>query len=152
MEILDIQKKSNIEQDPKLLGKYMKFERLLYEIKQKNIPSIIVDSINQIINDINSYIGSNKGLSKKLNKAQSKILNLIEKELKLVTINHYRNLWMALGIAMYGIPLGVLYGIIFENMAFIGIGLPIGLVVGMAIGMTMDKKARKNGNQLNIEI
>ena len=36
--------------------------------------------------------------------------------------------------------LGVAYGSITGNMAFIGIGLPIGMALGIAVGTGMDKK------------
>ena len=37
-------------------------------------------------------------------------------------------------------------------MGFIGIGLPIGMAIGLGIGMSLDNKAAKSGNQLEIEI
>lgn len=52
----------------------------------------------------------------------------------------------------FGIPLGVAYGSITGNMAFIGIGLPIGMALGIAVGTGMDKKAMKEGRQLDIKV
>ncbi len=81
---------------------------------------------------------------------------MIEKELKLVTKNHYRNTWLALGMAAFGIPLGVAFGTSLGNIAFIGIGLPNGLpnglAVGIAVGTGMDKKAFEEGKQMDLEI
>jgi hypothetical protein len=37
-------------------------------------------------------------------------------------------------------------------MAFLGVGLPIGMAMGMAIGTDMDKKAFKEGRQIDLEI
>ena len=87
-----------------------------------------------------------------LRKSQIDILRLLKEKLKLAPINYYRNIWLALGMTAYGIPLGVAYGSITGNMAFLAIGLPIGMVLGIAIGVGMDKKALKEGRQLDIEI
>lgn len=53
-----------------------------------------------------------------------RILKLIEKELKLVPKNSYRNRWMAIGMSAFGVP----------------------------IGAGMDKKAFEEGRQLDMEI
>jgi hypothetical protein len=55
---------------------------------------------------------------------------------------------MAIGMAVFGIPLGVVFGMSPGNMAFIGIGLPIGL----GVGSEKDKKAFREDRQLDIEI
>ena len=109
MNIKELYNRPNIEQDKKLKNKYVFFNKLINELKKKEIPSAIVTSVNQDIEGINSFSGSNKDLLKQLRKAESSILKLIEQELKLVTINHYRNRLMALGIA-FGVSLGVAFG------------------------------------------
>ncbi len=152
MEIKKINKRPNIEQHKKLANKYACFEKLINELKKREVPPEIVNSINQEIEKVNSFSGSDKDLLKLLRKAQSGILKLIEKELKLVTKNHYRNMWMSVGTAAFGIPFGVVFGAILGNMAFIGIGIPIGMAIGIAVGTGMDKKAFENGNQLDLEI
>ncbi|MCB0383501.1 MAG: hypothetical protein KDD05_09465 [Psychroserpens sp.] len=108
--------------------------------------------INENIDKVNSVPESDKALRKVLKYAQSNIIKLIEKEHKLVTINHYRNTWLAVGMAVFGIPLGVALGVSLGNMALLGIGLPIGMVIGLAVGTAMDKKALEEGRQINLEI
>jgi hypothetical protein len=81
-----------------------------------------------------------------------RLIKLIEKEVKLVPKNYYRNLWLTLGMAGFGIPIGVAFGASLGNMAFIGVGLPIGLAFGIALGTGMDKKALAEGRQLDLEI
>ena len=152
MEIKDIDKKTDIEKGKKLMSRFNDLEKLINELKKREVPSEIVNSVNQDIEDINSFVGSNKDLLKQLRKAQSKIIKLIEKELKIVTKNHYRNVWLAVGMAAFGIPFGVVFGVSLGNMAFLGIGIPIGMVLGIAIGTAMDKKAFEEGRQLNLEI
>ncbi|MAM30687.1 MAG: hypothetical protein CMC13_16865 [Flavobacteriaceae bacterium] len=88
---------------------------------------------------------------KQLLKSRTKILRILEKELKLVPKNYYRNLWLALGMSVFGIPMGAAFGVALDSMAFLGIGLPIGMVIGMAVGSEMDKKAAKENRQLNID-
>ena len=118
--------------------------------QNKQIPSEIAISVNQDIEGINSFSGSNKDLFKQLRKSQSNILKLIENELKLVPKNLYRSRWLAIGMSAFGIPFGVAFGVSFDNMAYLGIGIPIGMIVGMVIGAGMDKKAFEEGRQLDM--
>jgi hypothetical protein len=93
-----------------------------------------------------------KDLSRQVKKSQTGILQMIEKEMKLVPKNRYRNMWLALGMASFGVPLGVVFGLSLGNMAFLGIGLPIGMGIGIAVGTALDKKAADSGNQLDLYI
>ena len=152
MEIKEIKKRPGINQDKKLANRYANFGILINELSKKEIPNEIVNSINQEIEEINSFSGSKRDLLKRLRKSRMSILKLIEKELKLVPKNLYRNRWLAIGMSAFGIPFGVAFGVSLDNMAFLGIGIPIGMVVGMAIGAGMDKKAFEEGRQLDLEI
>ena len=146
MEIKELNKRPSIAQNKKLISAYTQFDKLLAELKRKELPDEIVISINNGIDQINSVSESEKELRKQIRKTQSSILKLIEKELKMVTKNHYRNIWLAIGMAVFGIPLGVAFGTILGNMGLLGIGLPI----GMAVGSGMDKKAFKDGRQIDL--
>ncbi len=152
MKIIELNKRPNNKQGTRFHRKYFQFEKLLNELKNKELTNEIISSINNDIEQINSITNSEKELGRQVRRAQSKILKLIEKELKLVTKNHYRNTWLAVGMSAFGIPLGVAFGATLGNMAFIGIGLPIGMAIGIAVGTTMDKKAIDNGMQLDLEI
>ncbi|MFK5855450.1 MAG: hypothetical protein QM503_04915 [Bacteroidota bacterium] len=118
MGFKELNTRPNIEQNKKLTNKYVYFGKLIDELKKREMPSEIVKSVNQDIEDINSFSGSNKDLQKQIRKSQSKILKLIEKELKLVPKNLYRSRWMALGMSAFGIPFGVAFGVSLDNMAF----------------------------------
>ncbi len=83
-------------------------------------------------------------------KKQNKILRLLEKEYKLVVKNYYQNLWLIVGMTSIGLPMGLAFGLGFDNMGLLASGLPIGMAIGLAIGVTMDKKASKEGRQLNL--
>ncbi len=152
MEITELHKRPTIENNARLYRKYLQFEKLLNELKMKELTTEIVRSINEDIKQLNAITNSEKELGKQLRKRQTRILRIIEKELKLVTKNHYRNTWLAIGMSAFGIPLGVAFGASFGNMAFIGIGLPIGMTIGIAVGTAMDKKASESGKQLELEI
>lgn len=112
----------------------------------------INELLNKEIEIINGVTDSEKKLRKQIRNSQTKILRLLEKQLKLVSVNYYRNTWLVVGMAAFGIPLGAAYGSITGNMAFIGIGLPIGMALGIAVGTGMDKKAMKEGRQLDIKV
>jgi hypothetical protein len=151
-EIKELHKKSEFELDKKSEKKYLVFSKLLKELRKKELPEDIIDPINMQIESINSFYGTTKELVKLMKKGQYAILKLLEKELKIVPKNYYRNLWMVLGMSAFGIPLGVAYGSLIGNMGMLGVGLPIGMVVGMAMGSAMDKKAKDSGKQLDLVV
>lgn len=152
MEIKGLEKKPEIEKNQKLISAYSQFETLLTELRKKSLPDDMVSSINRGVDRINAISVSEKELRKQIKITQSSILKLLEKSLKLVTKNHYRNTWLALGMVLFGIPLGMAFGIIMDNIGLLGIGLPIGMVIGMVVGAGMDKKANEERRQLDIEI
>lgn len=89
-------------------------------------------------------------LRKKINKVYFKIVNLVVQKVKLVPKQYYQNLWLAVGMSAFGIPIGVAFSVALDNFAFIGLGLPIGLSMGIAVGVGLDKKAEKEGRQLDV--
>jgi len=149
MEIHELNKRPNIEQNIKLNRQFIQFEKLIFELKTKEIPDEIVIFINNNIEEINS--NSEKELKKQIKKTQTKILKLIEKELNLVTKNHYRNTWFILGMAM-GVAIGSAIGSSSGNTSLLAVGIPIGFTIGIAIGTSKDKEAKDNGLQLDVEI
>lgn len=150
MEIKKLNPIQETDQNKKLVKAHTQFGKLLNELEKKELTDQIAHSVNSEIDELNST--SNDNFRKKLRKSQTKILRLVEKELKIVPKNYYRNLWMGLGMAAFGVPLGVAFGASMGNMAFLGIGLPIGLAIGTAVGMSMDKKAMEEKRQLDIEV
>ncbi|NJB35802.1 MFS transporter [Croceivirga sp. JEA036] len=152
MKIKELKKRPSIDQNKNLTNTYSQFDKLLIELKKRELPEEIVKFVNDGIEQINAVSESNKELRIQIKKSQSSILKLIEKKLKLVTKNHYKNTWLALGMFAFGIPLGVAFGTILGSMAFLAAGLPIGLAMGIAVGQGMDKKAFEEGRQLKLEI
>lgn len=152
MEIKALNKIPGIDQNEKLLNAFNQLDKVLIELKKKEVPDKIKITINNTIDELNSFKGSEKELKKQIRKAQSVIIKLIEKKLKIVPKNHYRNIWLVVGMSAFGIPIGLALGASQGNNGMLGIGLPIGMVIGIAVGTSMDKKALKEGRQLDLEL
>lgn len=152
MKIKELNQKPAIDVSAKLQDAYMQFESLLVELRTKELPEWLVISINKDIEELNANAGSEKELRKIVKRKQKRMIESLERDLKLVPKNYYRNLWVAVGMAAFGLPIGVAFGAAFGNMAFLGIGLPIGLAIGAAVGARMDKKAFEEGRQLDLEV
>jgi hypothetical protein len=151
MDIKELNKRPDIAQNKKLHRAFLQFEKLIYELRKRELPGEIVSTVNTYIDAVNSISNSEKEFRKQLKKSRSGILKLIEKELKLVTKHHYRNIGLGVGMAL-GVAFGSVFGSSTNNTSLIGVGIPIGMAIGIAIGTTMDKKAKENGKQLDLEI
>lgn len=143
---LNIQK--NGLQNKRLIKEINTLSNLLIALEEKEIPDAIYASINDQIQALNLLSETEKKLRNEVHKTSANILKTLEKELKYVAINHYKNLWMALGMSIFGLPFGLVFSVALDNYGFIGIGLPIGMAIGMSYGITLDKKAQKDGLQL----
>ncbi|MGM0579802.1 MAG: hypothetical protein ACQETL_03930 [Bacteroidota bacterium] len=138
-------------QKSRLQKRILKFQKLIKALSEKEISESILQSINAEIDKANQA-QSESALAQQLQKSYRNILKIVEKELNLVAKDHYRNMWMALGMTAFGIPFGVVFGAALNNYAYIGIGIPIGFGFGIAIGSKKDKEAQEEGRQLNIEV
>ena len=152
MNILSLELSTDINSNSNLKERVEHFENLLNELRKKALPDALIQSINKVVEEINAASTQEKALKNFLRKKQSVIIRMVEKEVKFVPKFYYRNLWMALGMSAFGIPLGVVFSMSLKNMAFIGIGLPIGMAIGIAVGTAMDKKAFAEGRQLDVVI
>lgn len=151
MEIKTLITPTNVSENNKLHQIHLQFNRLLVELRKEKLTDEIVVAINSEIDNLNNTSDTEKALFIQIKKSQTKTLKLIEKELNLVTINHNRNLWLAIGIAAFGMPLGIVFGTTLGNMGFIALGIPIGMVLGLAVGTHLDKKAVEEGRQIDFE-
>lgn len=152
MDIKELKNRPDLSDHEKLNTSFTQFNKLLMELRDRKLSPETVKSINSEIDRVNSVTESDKELSKQIKVAQSHIIKLIEKKHNLVTKNHYRNTWLAVGMAAFGIPLGVIFGISLGSMAYLGLGLPIGIAIGIAVGTEMDKKALEEGRQIDLEL
>jgi len=153
MEIYELKEKDGNNENVKLSRIYLQLKELLEELKSKELPQNVVESINHAIEELNSTVYTGNRLLKLLKKNQTKIIGLLEREVKIVPKGHYRNQWLILGMSIFGIPLGIVLGLsVFGDISLFPIGFPIGIVIGIAIGSNMDKKAQKEGRQLTAEM
>jgi len=150
MNIIELKERESISESIKTSRAYFKFKKLLKELMKKELPSIIVESVNHDIEELNSTSLTDKKLRKLVDQKQTKILILLKKELKIVPKKYYQNQWIALGMSVFGLPIGVVFGLSMGNLALLGIGLPIGMAIGICLGMGMDKKAFAEGRQLDL--
>lgn len=152
MEIIKPDLKPELLTDTKTKALYDQLQQLLNELEKKKISAETVEKINRETAIINSTALRDKDLHKVLKQKQNDIIKLLEKEHKIVPKNYYRNLWMAVGMGAFGLPIGVAFGLLMHNIALLSIGLPIGLGIGVVVGSSLDKKAEAEGRQLNVEI
>ncbi|MEO7978023.1 hypothetical protein [Flavobacterium sp.] len=131
---------------------YIQFGEFLNQLRKKSLPQNIIGSVNQDIEELNATSFTADDFRKLIKQKQAKIIKLLEKELKIVPKNYYRNIWLALGMSAFGLPIGVAFGVSIGNMGLLGVGLPIGMAIGTLVGSRIDKKAFEEGRQLNIEI
>lgn len=142
--------RSEIESDSKTEKVFSQFESLLKALRKRELPEEAIEGINKEVEKVNA--APLEKLKNTIRKSQTRILRVVEKEAKVVPVNYYRNLWLALGMSVFGMPLGVVLGTTLGSMAYLAVGLPIGLSMGIAIGTNMDKKAKEEGRQLEFEL
>ena len=152
MAIAELNRQEKNGFDPKLSKKLENFEKLLKKIVKQYIPPETEAHINAKIIALNTFQGNPRQVSRELYKSQSAISQKLEKDCKLVSKNYCRNQWMILGMSGFGLPMGVIIGLMIDNIGLLAIGLPIGMAMGLALGTVMDKKALIKGLQLDVSL
>src|SRR5689334_21669282 len=114
MKLSRVMKSPGYDYDEELEIEYRQLTKIVNELAAKKLPVHITLQINDELARINYFTGSKKDLLKVMRRSQLKILRLLERKLRLVPKNHYRNTWSFIGISFFGIPL-VLAGLIAEN-------------------------------------
>lgn len=152
MQITNLEPRSSLENHARLYRQFQQLQRLLDELRRRELTDPVVLLINSEIEKVNSLPDSGTAWRRQIKRAQTNILRVVEKRMTLVPRHHYRNTWLAIGMAAFGIPLGVAFSSSIDNLSFIGVGLPVGMAIGIAIGTGLDKKARQQGRQLDFEV
>lgn len=119
---------------------------LLLAIEEKKVE---FSELNEEITRLELLL-SNETKANQLRTLYSDITRKMQKNYGYVTPRYYTSQWMVLGMTVFGVPFGLMFGMALDNMAFFGIGLPIGMPIGMAIGAGKDKQAEAEGKVLNI--
>lgn len=152
MKILKPELKPELLTNPKINSLYYQLRTLLDRLEEKKISVQTAESINHQVESINSAFVKDWALRKLLKEKQTVIVKLLEKEHKIVPKNYYRNIWLPTGMSVFGIPIGIAFGLSLGNIGLLGIGLPIGMAIGIAVGTFLDKKAQAEDRQLDVEI
>ncbi len=150
MKIIDLNQLPDNVEGKKITKRHASLQTLLLELRNKELPSEIINEINAKIRGVNDDTSDVKSMIKEYRRVHKEVLTLLLKELKWVPKHYYQTIWMSLGMA-FGVPLGVVFGSVISNMGMLGIGIPIGMALGMALGASMDKKAYDEGRQLNVD-
>lgn len=137
--------------EPKLTKKFTSLSNLIFAAGKHDLPDSFVIYLNNEIDKISQFPGNTTETIKKLGEVQADFLKKLEKEHQLVPKNYYRNLWIPLGMGAFGVPIGVVFGLLMDNLSLLSVGFPIGIGFGVALGVSLDQKALKNGKQLDFE-
>ena len=132
----------------KVAKKWSNLQSLWNAVSKREISKEALEAINQDISAFNAMEGSEAQMRKKIFKLQQAILSRLLKFDKIVPEHYYQNLWMGIGLASFGVPIGIAIGSALDNMGFMGVGIGMGLPLGLAVGAGMDKKAAKEGRQI----
>lgn len=132
--------------------KYYQLKKILSELENRMLPNPVAAIINDNVDALNLAIEKRMPLKKPLNTSINLIIKTLEKECNIVTRNHYRNQWLALGMTVFGVPIGVAYGLMIDNMAMLGVGIGAGMAIGLGYGSSLDKKAAREKRQLDVEV
>lgn len=122
---------------------YEKLQRLTQSLKSHRLPEDVIVEINEKMEQLSAATGTRKELLFLLQKTEKSILDLVRKRSGLIPENYYTYLWMPVGMAGFGLPLGAFVFALTDNPAFIGIGLPLGIGMGGLLGAMLDNKAKK---------
>ena len=152
MEIITIMDRENATGKERNSKLWMQFLQLIEILRNKNLPEEMISIVNDQIQELNEYPCGTVDFYKLVKQKQTFILKRLEKDLKMVPKNYYMYLWLAIGIGGFGLPIGVALGSSLGNMGFLGLGLPFGVAIGIALGSHLDKKAKADGKQLDLEI
>jgi len=150
--LLTLKERPAVPAENILSKRYTQLDAVLKQLQKKTLPSTVIEGINRYIEELNTSSEKDRKFNKLVKKKQTELLRFVEKEAKIVPRNYYRNMWLAIGMSAFGLPLGVAFGLSIGNMGLMALGLPIGMVIGISLGTSMDKKAFNEGRQLDIEI
>ena len=130
------------------LAKKLNYTAAIFEaLASKNVDP---HDFEPYVEQVRKLLSNDQLKSRHIVSFYGKLINFCIKQYGYVPQGYYQNQWMAIGMAAFGLPLGVVFALSIDNMAFMAIGLPIGLPIGMAVGAGIDKEVKAAGKQLEI--
>ncbi|MEL0643461.1 hypothetical protein V6251_03635 [Olleya sp. Ti.3.14] len=121
---------------------YDNFIRVFNDLNLRDFNDAELTSIHNELELINLQSDTNtKVLSKKL----QQLLAYLKQKFNLITIGHYANTYMPIGMC-----LGLVFGMALGPLS-LTFGLLIGMVIGMALGSEKDKKAKAEGQVMDVK-
>jgi len=121
---------------------YDNFIRVFNDLNLRDFNDAELKSIHNELELINLQSDTNtKVLSKKL----QQLLAYLKQKFNLITIGHYANTYMPIGMC-----LGLVFGMALGPLS-LTFGLLIGMVIGMALGSEKDKKAKSEGQVMDVK-
>lgn len=135
---------------PSRIKSMVSYEKLLQELSSKNLTEQVIANINQELDSLAPLLDDWSAYSKEVRKSLQRMVKMLEKKTGLVTKNHHQNQWMTLGMATFGLPMGVVFSTFFGNPAYIALGIPIGMAIGIGVGKSKDNQAQKDGKVIDI--
>ena len=127
----------------------MQFNDFVDELNSRSIVENTINAINREIEEINSSTEIGVSMKSLIVKKLTSILKLLEKEHKLVPKNYYRNNNLLKNSVVFGVPIGIIIGLITKDMALISAGMIIAMAISFVRGRIMDKMALKEGRQFS---
>ena len=152
MNLIKLVSRPNLPDSSKLQKDFQQLESLSKAIELHSISDRTAVKIAEELSLVNIFPDNHDNLQKTIKKAQAQILKILEKEEKIVSVHHYRKLWMVVGMSAFGLPIGVAFGMSIGNLGMLGIGLPIGMAIGIGVGSSLNNKAKLAGRQLAFEV
>ena len=136
--------------DDKLVLAYQRLQKLLEIAEQKPLSESSIQKLNAKIEELNTSNKINGALLSLVQLTESEIIEIIEQDSKMVPKGYYSKRWIAIGMSAIGVPLGLIVGLLMDNIALLAVGIPLGLGIGSLIGKSLDSKAAEEGRQYSL--
>lgn len=128
------------------------FEKLIQEIHRMELPPEVIVELNIELEKLELQLAFQKKFYKQIKTSKAVLLKILYHEVGVVPINHYRDLWIALGLSGIGIPLGIFLSFFMDNSSAIALGIALGCSMGIVIGANLDNQAEAEGRQMAIRL
>ena len=101
---------------------------------------------------MNSFAHRKEGkLKRQLEITHHRILYILRRDVGIIPENYYRNLYLALGMSVFGLPLGALLASLLGNSSYLIFGMLFSLAAGIAFGSRKDQIADKENKVIRLE-